>query len=57
MHKKRTKIGGVKDMNIKELAWQNFIETGEIGAYMFYKKISEEENGRTKDGGDSPQDD
>lgn len=35
--------------NIKDLAWSAFCETGEIGAYMLYKKLSEEENYATND--------
>lgn len=27
--------------DLSELAWQNFYETGEIGAYLLYKKLSE----------------
>ena len=44
----------VKNMDIKSLAWGNFYETGEIGAYLLYKKISEEENGTDNNEGDSP---
>ena len=53
MRKKDKKIGENMNLDLKELAWRNFVETGEIGAYMFYKKICEEDNGRTKDSGDS----
>lgn len=31
-----------KDKDIVDLAWKNFYETGEIGAYLLYKKLSEE---------------
>ncbi|MBQ7977912.1 MAG: YqzL family protein [Clostridia bacterium] len=31
-----------KEKNAIELAWDAFCETGEIGAYMLYKKLSEE---------------
>lgn len=55
--KKRQKTGGEGNMDIKDLAWRNFVESGEIGAYMFYKKISEENNDRTKDAGDSAKSD
>ena len=43
----------MKDKNLKQklwqqkladIAWKNFCESGEIGAYMFYKRISEGEN-------------
>lgn len=26
---------------LSDIAWKNFCESGEIGAYMFYKRISE----------------
>jgi len=52
MRKKTKKTDG-GNMDVKDLAWRNFVETGEIGAYMFYKKISEENNDRTNDSGDS----
>ncbi len=29
---------------IEELAWQNFYETGEIGAYLFYKELTKNED-------------
>lgn len=44
-------------MDLRDLAWRNFLETGEIGAYMFYKKISEDNDGRIDDSGDSPESD
>ncbi len=50
MRKKTKKTDG-GDMDVRDLAWKNFVETGEIGAYMFYKKVSEEDNGRTDDSG------
>ena len=53
MRKKDKKIGENMNLDLKELAWRNFVETGEIGAYMFYKKICEEDDGRTKGSGDS----
>ena len=28
---------------IEELAWQNFYETGEIGAYLLYKELTKNE--------------
>ena len=37
----------------KELAWKRFCETGEIGAYMLYKKLSEEKNGNKSSKGNS----
>ncbi len=51
--RKSKKIGGEKNMDIKDLAWRHFVESGEIGAYMLYKKLSEEEDARDKDAGDS----
>ncbi len=27
---------------IEELAWQNFYETGEIGAYLLYKELTKD---------------
>lgn len=52
MTKKIKKMDGA-EMDIRDLAWKNFVETGEIGAYMFYKKISEDENVRIDDSGNS----
>ena len=40
-------------MDAKKLAWKHFYETGEIGAYMLYKKLSEEEDGTDNNKGDS----
>jgi len=56
MRKKTKKMDG-GEMNVRELAWKNFVETGEIGAYMFYKKMSEEDDERTDDAGNSPKSD
>ena len=44
-----------KVMDIKKLAWQNFYETGEIGAYLLYKKLCEEDDGANNNAGDSPE--
>lgn len=56
MRKNSKKMGG-DEMSLRDLAWRNFIETGEIGAYMFYKKLSEENDERTDDSGDCPESD
>ncbi len=56
MRKNTKKMDGGK-MSVRELAWKNFVETGEIGAYMFYKKISEESDERTDDAGHCPESD
>ncbi|MBO5103367.1 MAG: YqzL family protein [Clostridia bacterium] len=49
---KKSKKTEVQNMDIKALAWKRFYETGEIGAYMLYKKLSEEEDGATDNAGD-----
>ncbi len=51
MSKKNKKMDG-ENMDIRDLAWKNFMETGEIGAYMFYKKLSEDDNARIDNAGD-----
>lgn len=56
MRKKTKKTDG-GDMDVRDLAWKNFVETGEIGAYMFYKKVSEDDNGRENDSGDCSESD
>ncbi len=59
MAKKSKKSEG-KDMDlleIRKLAWKNFCETGEIGAYLLYKKLSEDDDGANNCEGDcSPRD-
>ena len=53
--KKKAKNTEGKVMDIKKLAWQNFYETGEIGAYLLYKKLCEEEDdGADSNAGDNP---
>lgn len=46
---KKTKKEG--KMDLKQICWQHFYETGEIGAYMLYKKVCEENNGKSSDQG------
>ena len=40
-------------MDAKQVIWKKFYETGEIGAYMLYKKLSEENDGTDNNQGDS----
>ncbi len=56
MRKNSKKTDG-GEMSVRDLAWRNFMETGEIGAYMFYKKVSEEDDERTDDAGNSTESD
>ena len=37
-----------KQLKIDEIAWLNFYETGEIGAYLLYKELSKPEKNSNK---------
>ncbi len=54
--KKMKKNSQKIENNIKKLTWERFCESGEIGAYLLYKRLSEEDGKTTDRRGNSSKD-